>query len=250
MTTRTAAPVGAPNWIDLASSDVAASRDFYESLFGWTSDEPDPDLGGYLNFWHAGERVAGCMPARPEACADVWTAYLASADAEAACQRVLAAGGTVHAPAMDVADLGRMAVVADPGGAAVGIWQPGSHPGLLTLAEPGHAAWFELHTGDHAASVAFYRDVFGWDIEMLADSDEFRYAIASVQGEQVAGVHDISREDRRSQWTMAFAVQDADTALRRADELGGAVVEAPFDSPYGRLALATDRTGAPFTLAS
>src|ERR1700719_1162938 len=37
-----------PIWLDLSSSDAAASRDYYSKLFGWTIDvNPDPQYGGY-----------------------------------------------------------------------------------------------------------------------------------------------------------------------------------------------------------
>ena len=46
-----------------------------------------------------------------------------------------------------------MAVVTDPGGAAIGIWQPGLHKGFGIYDEPGTPSWFELHTRDYDASV-------------------------------------------------------------------------------------------------
>lgn len=247
MTTRTAVLDGTPIWIDLATPDIPTSRAFYGELFGWTSEEPDPELGGYLNFCRDGQRVAGCMPAMADAPSGVWTAYLATSGIEKTCEQVLTAGGAVHAAPMDVRDLGRMAVVADPSGAAVGLWQPGTHRGLLTVAEPGHASWFELHTTDHAVTLAFYREVFGWQSQLLADTDEFRYALACLDGEEVAGVQQIT-DGRAPQWTMAFGVSDTDAALARAVELGATATGEPQDSPYGRLAWATDPTGAPFTL--
>ena len=250
MTTRDAVADGAPIWIDLATTDVAASRAFYGGLLGWGSEEPDPELGGYLNFLLDGQRVAGCMPAMPGAPADVWTTYLATDDVEKTCERVLEAGGTVHAAAMAVRDLGRMAVVGSPGGPAVGLWQPGTHAGLLTLGEPGHAAWFEVHTTDHSATRAFYTAVFGWELEDLADSEEFRYAIASVDGEQVAGLQGGAVETGDPHWTVALQVEDTDDAVRRAVGLGATLTGGPDDTPYGRLAWLRDTTGAPLTLAS
>lgn len=254
MPVRTMAPAGTPVWIDLATSDLAASRAFYCELFGWDAEEPSPEMGNYFNFTRDGERVAGCMPAMPDSPADVWTVYLASEDAEKTCKAVLAAGGTVHAPAMDVEDLGRMAVVADPSGVPMGIWQPGTHPGLLTLAEPGHAAWFELLTRDHDATLGFCRDVFGWQPQPVADSEEFRYTVGHVDGVEEAGV--MSAGGHRpegstgvdatapAQWSVYLAVEDADRALERAVGLGASMVHPPEDSPYGRIAALTDPTGA------
>ena len=68
-----------------------------------------------------------------------------------------------------------MAVVTDPGGAAIGMWQPGLHKGFGIFDEPGTPSWFELHTRDYDASVQFYRDVFKWDTHAVSDTPEFRY---------------------------------------------------------------------------
>ena len=139
MPVRTAVPEGAPIWVDLSTSDQGASRAFYAALLGWDAEDPDPELGGYLNFSLDGERVAGCVPAMPGAPTDTWSVYLATADAERTAGAALEAGGAVPAPAMQIRDLGAMAVLADPGSAVFGLWQPGTHRGLLTWGEPGRA---------------------------------------------------------------------------------------------------------------
>lgn len=256
MPTRDTVPAGAPNWIDLATNDQTASIAFYTALLGWQCEQPDPEMGGYANFSLGGERVAGCVPAMP-GMPDTWGVYLATDDAEKTCEQVLAAGGAVHAPAMDVMDLGRMAIVADPSGAPFGLWQPGSHRGLLTLAEPGHAAWFELHTAGYAQTLQFGRDVFGWDVVTLADSPEFRYSNGSVAGAEVVGVMEAG--DARPegptgasapQWSVYLQVKDVDAATEHAVRLGASVVHAPDDSPYGRIVALTDPTGALVKLVS
>lgn len=248
MTVRTAVPEGAPIWIDLSTSDQPASCAFYSALLGWDAEDPDPELGGYLNFTAGGERVAGCVPAMPGAPTDTWSVHLAAADAERTAEAAVAAGGTVHVPAMEVRDLGRMAVVADPGGAVVGLWQPGTHRGLLTLAEPGRAGWFELATRDYAATLAFVTDVFGRQTESVSDTPGMRYSVASLDGEQVAGVLDAP--DAAPHWTVYFQVADADDAAGRVGALGGTVVEAPVDTPYGRMGRFLDPTGATFQLVA
>lgn len=249
MTVRTQVPEGAPIWIDLTTSDQGASRTFYTALFGWDAEDPDPELGGYLNFSVGGERVAGCVPAMPGPPSDVWSVYLATADAERTATAALAAGGAVPAPAMDVRDLGRMAIVADPGAAVVGLWQPGTHRGLLTLAEPGRPGWFELATRDYAATLAFVREVFGWRTESASDAPGFRYSVASVDGEQVAGILDAA-DAADAHWTVYFQTQDADADAARVVTLGGTVVESPVDTPFGRVGRFLDPTGAPFQLVA
>ena len=141
MPARESAPIGAPCWVDLMSSDVARSRAFYGDLFGWTSEEPDPNLGGYWNFSKDGVLVAGGMSAQDPNMPDFWSTYLATDDAAKTLELVAAQGGQVFVPGMQVVKegtvLGTMAVLSDPGGATIGTWQPGEHRGFGILNEPG-----------------------------------------------------------------------------------------------------------------
>src|SRR5215217_3611678 len=125
MPTRETAPIGAPCWVDLMTSDHARARDFYSQLFGWTANEPSEEFGGYFMFTKDGVPVAGGMPAMPDAGPpDIWSIYLATDDATKAAEVATANGGQVIAGPMDVADLGSMLVVIDSAGAAIGAWQP------------------------------------------------------------------------------------------------------------------------------
>ncbi|HEX8803640.1 MAG TPA: VOC family protein, partial [Acidimicrobiales bacterium] len=164
MTHRETTEPGAPCWIEIMTSDQEGARAFYGDLFGWTSTEPQEEFGGYLNFAKDGRLVAGCMGKTPDMAdgPDVWSVYVATEDAKAVADAAAAHGGQVIAPPMQVADLGTMAVVADPAGAVIGAWQPGTHPGFGVVQEPGAPGWFELHTRDYETSVDFHRQVFGW----------------------------------------------------------------------------------------
>jgi predicted enzyme related to lactoylglutathione lyase len=182
---------------------------------------------------------------------DLWSVYLATDDAKATVDAAAAHGGQVIVPAMDIHELGTMAVVTDPGGAAIGMWQPGLHTGVNVLAEPGAPHWFELHTRDFAASVDFYRDVFGWDVHPVGDTPEFRYSTLFGGDQAAAGIMDASAflpDGVPAHWAVYFNVPDADAALAKVVELGGAVVLPAEDTPFGRLAAATDVTGAMFKL--
>jgi predicted enzyme related to lactoylglutathione lyase len=254
MPTRDEAPVGAPCWVDLFTSDTEKAKAFYGELFGWTAEEAGPEYGGYINFSKDGVMVAGGMKNDGQSgMPDVWSVYLATADAKATCDAVEAHGGQVIVPAMDVMDLGVMAVFADAGGAAIGTWQPGLHKGFGVYGELGTANWFELHTRDYDASVQFYRDVFGWDTHVAGDTAGFRYTTLGEGEGQLAGIMDASDflpEGVPASWSIYFGVEDADAALAKVEQLGGAVVLAAEDTPYGRLAQASDPTGALFKLIS
>jgi predicted enzyme related to lactoylglutathione lyase len=245
---------GAPCWAELFTSDPATTRAFYTELFGWTVDDPGEEYGGYVNFAKDGVWVAGCM--RNDGSTgtpDGWSVYLTSDDAKATADAATDHGGEVVAPAMDVMDLGTMAVVTDPGHATIGIWQPGRHRGFGITAEPGAPSWFELHTRDYEASLDFYRDVFKWETHVEGDSPEFRYTTLGTGDTASAGIMDASAflpEGLPAHWSVYFGVEDTDAALARIAELGGAVVEPATDTPYGRLAQAADPAGARFKLVA
>jgi predicted enzyme related to lactoylglutathione lyase len=236
------------------TSDTARSRAFYCELFGWTAEEPAEEFGGYFSFRKDGVRVAGCMAAQAgEDGPDVWSVYLASDDAGKTVDAAGASGGQVKVPASPVGDLGTMAFVTDPGGAAIGVWQPGLHQGFGILTEPGAPSWFELHTCDYDSSVAFYRNVFRWDTQVVSDTPEFRYTTLGHGEGGLAGIMDASGflpDGVPARWSVYFGVEGADIALARIVDLGGSVVAAAEDTPYGRLATAADPTGAEFKLVA
>jgi uncharacterized protein len=246
-------PVGAPTWIELMTSDPAKSKAFYGELFGWTSEEAGEELGNYITFAKDNQAVAGGMRNTPETgVPDVWSVYLATDDIKEVNDRALANGGGVIVEPMDIPNVGTMAVVTDAGQAAIGAWQPGEFEGFGVLEEHGAPSWFELHTRDYDASVRFYQKVFGWDIQVVSDAPEFRYTTrADGPGGMLAGIMDATAflpEGVPNHWSVYFEVDDVDAALAKTAELGGAIVQPAEDTPYGRLATATDSTGTLFKL--
>lgn len=243
---------GAPCWIDLYSSDTDLATAFYGRLLGWKAEPPQEGFGGYFTFTKDGKHVAGCMANDGKAgTPDLWTIYLTTDDVEATAQSATANGGRVQVPPMQVGENGSFAMLGDPGNAGIGAWQPGSVKGFEVRDEVGTPAWFELHTREYEKSVAFYREVFGWDAHVAGDTPEFRYTTLGGGESQLAGIMDATAflpEGSPAAWSVYFRVDDADAALERVVELGGKVAQPAMDTPYGRLAQAADPTGASFKL--
>ncbi|MCZ7590014.1 MAG: VOC family protein [Gaiella sp.] len=237
---------GAPCWIDLYSSDTDKAIAFYRELFGWSAEPPQEEFGGYFTFTKDGKHVAGCMRNDGEyGLPDSWGVHLMTGDVETVAAAAPKSGGSVEFGPMVVGENGTSAMLRDPGGAGVGAWQPNQQKGFEVTGEIGTPAWFELHTRAYEPTVAFYRDVFGWDTHVMSDTDEFRYTTLGEGEGQLAGIMDDSPHpgDEPAHWAVYFAVADADAAIERVIELGGSVVRPAEDTPYGRLATVTDATG-------
>jgi predicted enzyme related to lactoylglutathione lyase len=256
MPTRDKAPTGSPCWADLWTSDVEGSRKFYAALFGWEAQETNPEFGGYFMFTRNGAPIAGGMGDMGDLRADNhWKIYLETDDVGKTVTAADSEGGRIIIPATPVADLGVQAILEDSTGATVGAWQPETFSGFAILGEHGTPSWFELLTREHARAIAFYRAVFGWDTKSVSDSDEFRYtSMGDPESDaQLAGIMDAASflpEGAPASWSIYWATDDIDATVADAKALGGSVVMDPTDTPYGRLATATDPAGAQFKLRS
>ncbi len=241
---------GVPSWIDIGSPNPQGAADFYGALFGWEAPEGPPETEGYRVAMIGNRSVAGIgVQAHPGP--PVWATYIAVESTDETVAKVLAAGGQVIVPAMDVLDVGRMAIFADPVGAVFSVWEPGTHPGAELVNEPGTWSWSELLTTDFEASKAFYGEVFGWAPDEKGDGPTPEYTEWQVGGRSVAGMMQkppMLPDDVPPFWAVYFAVADTDAALERITELGGTVVSPAMDIEPGRFAVVADPFGGVFSV--
>ncbi|MBK5111555.1 MAG: VOC family protein [Thermoleophilia bacterium] len=247
---------GTPSWVDVASPDIDASVAFYGDLFEWRASEGgDPEeTGGYRLFEQDGKAVAGIGPIQTEGQPPAWTTYISVEDVDATTEKVKAAGGSVLSEPMDVMTAGRMAVLADPGGAVFAIWQAREHIGAGLVNEPVSLTWNELRSRDPEGSKRFYADVFGWNAMPFEQMPGYTiWTLGGTEpGNGKGGMIDMAAVDIPAEvpphWDVAFAVDDADATAAKCTDLGGIVAMGPMDSPVGRMAMLQDLNGATFTV--
>ena len=246
---------GTPSWVDLSSADTDASQAFYGELMGWNAVEQGPaeETGGYRMFQQDGQNVAGLMGHMQEGQPTVWMTYVSVADADETAEKVKSAGGSVMVEPMDVTDVGRMAIFADPTGAMFGIWQPRSFAGADLVNEPNSLCWNEVATRDAAADREFYGSVFGWEAARPGfEGAPESYTIWELGDKAIGGMMEMSDEffppEVPPHWSVCFAVADCDAIVAKAGELGATVASGPIDMPIGRFAALIDPQGAPFAV--
>jgi hypothetical protein len=256
-------PNGFPGWVDLSTTDQQAATEFYTALFGWTAREMPTGTGGTYTMLSLDDRlICGLGPQAPGTPAGVppaWTSYVLVGDLDEVVAATPGAGGQVLMPAMDVLTSGRMAMVADPSGAVLGLWQPRDHQGADAFNEPGAVCWNELQSRDLGAALPFYEELFGWRWEhQRSTAVDYYVAHLDAKGSASEGV-DTSVAGAMpmppgvpgevpSMWGVYFTVSDLDASMASAAGLGGQVVVEPMDMEGGRFAALADPQGAVFYL--
>ena len=253
MTNRANAPIGAPCWVDLCTSDVALSRWFYCELFGWEAQPPNPEHGGYFMFTRHGVPVAGAMSDMGDMRkTNAWMPFLATDDIGRTLQLAREFGASAHAPAMAVDNLGSRALVADPSGAVIGIWQPGTFPGFTVINEPGAVLFVAIDVHDYHAQIEFYRQVLGWEpVEEEVDGHHYAGFMDPETGRPLAGIGDEVENLEPGElpgWWIIWQCDDVDSAATKVRSLGGNVIREPQDGGLGRSTRVADPTGACFWL--
>jgi predicted enzyme related to lactoylglutathione lyase len=273
-------PPGVPCWIDSGQPDPPAAAEFYAGLFGWQTEErmPEDAPGNYIVASLRGREVAavGSLPPdMPQEAA--WNTYVCVESADETAAKARDAGGTVVMEPFDVFEAGRMAVLADPVGAMICIWQPNQMIGARIVNEAGSWNWSDLRTSDPQGAKEFYAAVFGWEateidagpgtatlwrapgygdfLERTIDPEirKRQEEVGAPPGfEDAIGwlvpLEHSTTPDAAPHWHVTFSVDDADTTAARAAELGGEVIVPPTDMPWVRLAVFRDPQGATFTV--
>ena len=244
---RTSYAPGTFCWADLTTTDAARAKAFYGELFGWEAEDmPAGEAGTYTMLRLDGRDVCG-LAERADA-TPAWLSYVSVEDVDARSARAGELGATVLQEPFDVLDAGRMALVQDPTGAVLALWQPRRHPGAALVNDPGAMCLNQLNTPEPEVAQRFYGELFGWRIEPVG-TDEQPYWGVYNGGALNGGMMALpAGAEAPPHWLVYFTTPDLDAAAQAIGRLGGRVVVAPMAVPGGRIAVAQDPQGAAFAL--
>ena len=232
-------------WVDLATSDVDGAKRFYADVFGWAYDDRDAGDGNtYAMATRDGHVVAG-LAAAMDPGPPRWQSYIAVESANEASSSAEAAGARVIVAPMDVGPAGRMAVLQDPTGAVVLVWEARDRAGAELVNAPGALCWNDLQTSDVATAVSFYGDVFGWTLDTVDGAPDERHSIHV--GETLNGgiaAIPAGGPDVPPYWLACFAVDDVPASREAIQQAGGQPVTDVLELPTGRFAVVLDPQGA------
>jgi predicted enzyme related to lactoylglutathione lyase len=255
-------PAGVPCWVDTLQADVNAALDFYGQLFGWTFDGPGPLPGGlpgqYFVAQLKGREVAGIgsLPGGSEGQAIAsWNTYVKVDSVDAAAAGAGGAGGTVLLAPFDASPAGRGAVLADPTGAPICVWEAELRAGAQLVNEPDAWMMSSLHSPDPDRAAPFYGALFGWEREAFGAVTLWRRPgyVGGVEGQPIprdtVAVGAPADGSVPPHWNVNFAVADTDAFAAKASALGARLLMEPTDLPTGfRSAVIADPQGAAFSV--
>jgi len=255
-------PHGHLIWYELMTPDAEGSKRFYDAVVGWRIGEPVEEFQGYRMIGRAdGGFAGGVLPLTDEmqqhGARPTWLGYIVVDDVDAAVASIEQAGGKVLLAALDLPNVGRIAMVSDPQGAPFYVMKPtppadnpNGQSDVFSVDQAQHIRWNELATTDPDGAIAFYRGQFGWSQEGDMDMGEMgKYRFIQSHGTNIGAVMPKPPQLPITKWTYYIGVDDINRAVGAINSGGGQVLHGPIEIPGGEFAVnAMDPQGASFGL--
>ena len=242
-------------WYELMTADIKIAKAFYASVTGWRTRGASMPGSTYSSFTIVDSPVAGLVSLPEDATrtgtASRWIGYVGVDDVDAAVERIKQLGGMVYVPPLDVPNISRFSVVADPQMATLALVK-GRKTGLAQSpapGAPGRVGWHELLAADWETALAFYSALFGWQkadshVGVLGTYQEF-----SAGSETIGGTFTKPPTLPLPFWLYYFNIDDIQAAAKRVEAGGGQIVYGPTEVPGGAwIVHCTDPQGAIFAL--
>jgi uncharacterized protein len=246
--------VGKVIFVELVTPDLAAAKQFYARLFGWTFRDIQAGGIAYAEALLDGRPVAGLIhrnvPAGEQR-QPAWLSFFAVGDVDAARKVALQNGAKVLFEPHDIPDRGREAVFADPQGAVFAVLASSSGDPPDVLAAPGEWIWSSLITRDPDTGAAFYQKIFDYEVFELPAKKGHQHLLLASDNHARASVNTLptNRPNTHPHWLNYIRVEDTVKMTAKVVALGGRVlVEPRIDRHGGKVAVVADPSGAPFGL--
>src|SRR6202162_42881 len=246
--------VGKVIFAELVTPDLAAAKQFYGGLFGWTFRDIQSGKAEYAAASLDGQPVAGLIHkelSTGEHSQPAWLSFIAVRDVDATRDLAVQHGARVVFPPRSVQDRGRQAVFADPQGAVFAVLASSSGDPPDVLAEPGEWIWSSLITRDPDAGAAFYQTLFDYEVFALPADEGAQHLLFATDNYARASANSwpANKPNIHPHWLNYVRVEDADKTAAKAVALGGRIlVEPRLDRHGGKVAVIADPTGAAFGL--
>jgi predicted enzyme related to lactoylglutathione lyase len=241
-------------WLELGTSNQSGARSFYSNLFGWTAEDMPMGPMTYTIMRLGGNDAAGIYTLMKEQ-VDAripphWLLYIKVDSADAAAEKAARLGGKLLMPPSDIPHVGRFAVIQDPTGATISLFQPGQHRGMTIFGQVNALCWADLNTTDPDKASKFYGDLLGWTFD--AGSDGYRHIVNGTSHEDMIGgippgMH--APPGTPSHWMTYFHAADCKASAAKAASLGATtLMPATLMENVGTIAVLMDPQGAAFSL--
>lgn len=240
-------PAGGIAWNEYATSDVARAREFLGGLFGWGTRTKEFGFeGAYTTFTFAGRDVAGLLALndlkgagdRPG-----WFPVIRVASVDGSVAKACELGASVLSPPTGLPGLDRHAMLAGPSQGRFSLLELGDGRAARGT---GCVCWNEMRVTNPSGTALFFWQTFGWNAESLWDDRDGLVTTFLQGGQRVISMRK-SGADEMSRCMPCVEVGDVAATMRRARDLGGAILDAREDDPVlGHTARIVDPLGADF----
>jgi len=246
--------IGKLIFVKLVTPDIAAAKQFYGELFGWTFRDIQAGGTKYAEAFLDGRLLAEIIHKQVPASEHrqpTWLCFFAVGDVDAARKAALQHGAKVLFEPHSVPDRGREAVFADPQGAVFAVLASSSGDPPDVLAAPGEWIWSSLITSDPDTDAAFYQTLFDYEVFELPASPGAQHLLLASDNYARASANTLPANSPKAHphWLNYVRVEDTVKMTAKVVALGGRVlVEPRVDRHGGKVAVVADPLGAPFGL--
>ncbi len=244
--------VGKRVYAELVTPDLAAAKQFYSQLFGWTFQDYIQRDAMFTQASLDGQVIGGIyqrpLPAgrRPG-----WISFIATSDLAKTEATATQNGAKLLLSPRPFANLGQEAVLTDPQGAVFALLQSSSGDTPDYLVSPGDWIWSSLIATDPKADADFYKTVFGYEVFEMPEAQDAQHLLLASDKFARASVNPIpaSWTTAKPRWLNYIRVDDATAVSAKVTALGGKVLQPPHvDRHGGKIAVVADPAGALFGL--